>query len=797
MLWCTAAVSLGPAPVAPAVLTSPPLPLLPLLAPVVLSVTMAIVFRSPLALMMGVLGPLMVGGGWWESRRQARLRYASDCEEFERETLARGEAVAALQRSAVLEATRAHPSIEQWASHALWRGPRGSDPLVRVGHAVWNPPENHPLAQEGPISGMPAVVDSRAGLAFVGGEDARDLWRALLVQWRAHTTAGWTPRLEDLGENLPRDARGPSRIVWVATPAHVPGDCSVVVVHRSGRHAEVHTAEASPRLVVLDHLTQAQGIWALRRLAQEESSAPSSARVDTSRRDQLWMTLSEGGPAIDVVTEGPHAIVWGATGSGKSQTVVTLVKSLARAYTPQQLVCVVVDFKGGAGLRPLMDLPHTIGCVTDIGHTPSARALRGLRAEILRRERLLAECGVSECAMLGADVEFPRLLVVIDEVAWLLTNHPEWSEGLADVLARGRSLGVHVILSTQRVAGIISRAMMANISLRLCGRISDAGELAEWMPDAPVSLVTTMRHVRVGQVVIAGASQAATLVDVSPETAVVSDVEPSTWRMWVDELPPLSPWRPGEWALQECPDTQEHLPLQSPLDAGPILIVGDSGSGRTSAAKTLGSLAGTAVRAPSDPAGLWACLRAYGSSDTAIISDDCDVVVARAGAEGEGVILEAIQECTGPLLMVCGPSHRLTRQLSRLAPQTLVMSLSKPDDKNLWGATWRMTPGSALWRGKDSQILYPSPDIAPWRSTCTPSDSPVVFLSRDSTAAQWHEALAHHGHSDLVLRDLSHRDVRLESAGRLWIPALPTPEGFFWVWRGGEPLLANSADWPR
>jgi len=89
------------------------------------------------------------------------------------------------------------------------------------------------------------------------------------------------------------------------------------------------------------------------------------------------------------VREGPHAVVWGATGSGKSVTVTAMVARLAMRYPPERLVCVLIDFKGGAGLRVLERLPHTVGSITDMDGPSVARALTGLHAELLRREKIL------------------------------------------------------------------------------------------------------------------------------------------------------------------------------------------------------------------------------------------------------------------------------------------------------------------------------------------------------------------------------------------------------------------------
>lgn len=768
-----------------------------MIAPVVLALVMALIFRSSLALMMGALGPLMVLASWWESQRTVKRDYTRECEEFEVAVVEYRDSVALARRQLRDEATRAHPSVMQWAGNPLWRQPASADTMVRIGQTFWSPPPGHPLAAEGPVSDMPGLVDSTRGLALIAGEEGRDAWWALLVQWRAHTPAGWMPRLGVDLDELPREGRGISRIVWVHSPAEVPDECAVIVVYRAGGYAEVHTPEAPPWSVRMDEITHAQAVWALRAIRGESSQDRIDEAVDTSRRDQLWMRFSDREPALDLVAQGPHAIVWGATGSGKSQTVVSMVASLAQAYTPRQLVCVVIDFKGGAGLRPLMDLPHTIGCVTDIGQTPSDRALRGLRAEIVRREKFLAEHTVTECSALDASLEFPRLVVVIDEVAWLLTNHPEWSEGLEDVLARGRSLGVHVILSTQRLAGVMSRAMMANISVRVCGRVSDAGELADWMPDAPPSLVATMRHLPPGQVVVAGAIQAATLVEVAAEPRVIAPVSPSSWRVWVEPLPSTIAWQPGQWALRERVDTQEHTPVAHPGTDGSLVILGDVGSGRSHAAHALATRSGAALLAPRDPAGLFACLQSTSGTQTLVVVDDCDVIVHAAGQEGESFLLDCLQGHEGPLVLVCSPTHRVSRQLARLATKILVMSMGKPEDRDVWGATRRHTPGAGVWEGDDVQVLYPAPAPPVWRPRCVPGALSWRELNPGDDSARWQDALRAASSEDIVLAGLSHRDVRLNSGGALWLPPVPTSEDYLWVWRGGVPHLASSADWRR
>ncbi|QDW64183.1 FtsK/SpoIIIE domain-containing protein [Oerskovia sp. KBS0722] len=178
---------------------------------------------------------------------------------------------------------------------------------------------------------------------------------------------------------------------------------------------------------------------------------------------------------VDLVRDGPHALVAGTTGAGKSELLQSLVLALALTNSPRDLAIALVDFKGGAGFGACVGLPHVVGQVTDLEPGLAGRALAGLRAELRRREHALAEAGASDIDDLPRGT-LPRLVVVIDEFRALADDLPDFLPGLLRLASQGRSLGVHLVLATQRPAGAVTADMRANISLRLALRQIDPGD---------------------------------------------------------------------------------------------------------------------------------------------------------------------------------------------------------------------------------------------------------------------------------------------------------------------------------
>ncbi|GAA3859226.1 FtsK/SpoIIIE domain-containing protein [Streptomyces sedi] len=191
----------------------------------------------------------------------------------------------------------------------------------------------------------------------------------------------------------------------------------------------------------------------------------------------------DGTTYLDLVTDGPHGLIGGTTGAGKSELLQTMIASLAAVNRPDELTFVLIDYKGGSAFRECAELPHTLGMITDLDGHLVQRALASLDAELRRREQVLADVGVKDHreyqARRAREPELPplpRLLLVIDEFATLVRELVEFVPGLVSLAQRGRSLGLHLLLATQRPAGAVSNEIRANTNLRIALRVTDRTE---------------------------------------------------------------------------------------------------------------------------------------------------------------------------------------------------------------------------------------------------------------------------------------------------------------------------------
>ncbi|TWF77885.1 S-DNA-T family DNA segregation ATPase FtsK/SpoIIIE [Pseudonocardia hierapolitana] len=415
-----------------------------------------------------------------------------------------------------------------------------------------------------------------------------------------------------------------------------PGTAELVAralapVRRVG-DAPGHDVPSSIRLTELAGEPEAGEIRAAWGLLQDQTEVVIGADAD-------------GPVLVDIARDGPHALVAGISGSGKSDFLRTLIAGLARANPPTGLNFLFLDYKGGATFKDLDALPHVVGSVTNLDTRLAARALSSLRAELNRRQAQLAAAGAEDLADYRrralADPTlppFPRLVVVADELAELEEQLQSLVDGLVNVARIGRSLGVHLVLATQKAAGVVDGQIRANTDLRVCLRVKEIGDSqdvidtpdAAYLPNAhpgrallvrgggPPQLLQTARITAPRRSTPGNVRRAVALrwFDMTPPPAAeaskdelatdlnvlvdavraAADAEGLTppYRPWLPPLPPalaLDALPPTRFAiplgLWDRPQEQRQDVLEVPLGSGHLAIVGSGRSGRTTALRAV------------------------------------------------------------------------------------------------------------------------------------------------------------------------------------------------------------------
>ncbi|MFZ2501837.1 MAG: FtsK/SpoIIIE domain-containing protein [Nocardioides sp.] len=404
--------------------------------------------------------------------------------------------------------------------------------------------------------------------------------------------------------------------------------------------------------------------------------------------------------ALDLRAHGPHALVGGTTGAGKSEFLQSWVLGMAAAHSPKRVTFLLVDYKGGSAFANCVDLPHCVGLVTDLSPHLVRRALTSLRAELTYREHVLQKYKVKDLIELEKNAsaeQLPSLVIVVDEFAALVQEVPEFIDGVIDVAQRGRSLGLHLILATQRPSGVIKGSLRANTNLRVALRMADAddstdvvgdGLAASFDPAVPGRAVaktgpgrtTVFQSLYVGATTPEVASapeiaveelvfgQGALLIDPRPSTSVAAgiatDIErvaatislanrqielPSPRRPWLDVLAPVYNLallnQRTDAALvigvQDQPQTQSNRTVHFRPDVdGNLAVFGTGGTGKSTLLRTLAIAAAVTPR-----------------------SGPCDVYALDFGSRGLAM-LEGLPHVGA---VINGSDHeRLTRLLSWL-----------------------------------------------------------------------------------------------------------------------------------
>ena len=190
---------------------------------------------------------------------------------------------------------------------------------------------------------------------------------------------------------------------------------------------------------------------------------------------------------------GPHGLVAGTTGSGKSEILQTYILSLALSFSPDDIAFFIIDYKGGGMANLFNDLPHMAGQISNLSGGQVKRAMVSIKSENKRRQRVFNEHGVNNINLYTrlyknneASMPIPHMFIIIDEFAELKREEPDFMRELISVAQVGRSLGVHLILATQKPSGTVDDNIWSNSKFRLCLRVQDRQDSNDMLhkPDA-------------------------------------------------------------------------------------------------------------------------------------------------------------------------------------------------------------------------------------------------------------------------------------------------------------------------
>lgn len=277
------------------------------------------------------------------------------------------------------------------------------------------------------------------------------------------------------------------RVAVASRPGDGSRDAAVIHLDQPARVLR-SGADVTPEEFAVDTCDAATAGAFARRLSAVSAAAPRQDLVALLRqgsRQPLRVpigTSPDGGPVHLDLREpaagghGPHGLVIGATGSGKSELLRTLVTGLAIVHAPEELNLMMVDFKGGATFAGLAGLPHTAGLITNLADDLALvdRMHEALAGELTRRQEVLRAAGRSSAREL--DDGLPTLIVVVDEFTELLTARPGLAELFASIGRVGRSLGVHLLLASQRLDEGRIRGLESHLGFRIALRTFSAAE---------------------------------------------------------------------------------------------------------------------------------------------------------------------------------------------------------------------------------------------------------------------------------------------------------------------------------
>ncbi len=643
----------------------------------------------------------------------------------------------------------------------------------------------------------PIVVDARDGIGVTGPPVlAAAVARGLAVRLAARLSPSEAvleaPPGEAWAEQLPHAvtaavgdryvwSEGDETVVisWAEREGELPVGCGVRIATGAeggiaGDRVGEHARDARPDAMTVAEAAEVVCGWRARaaglglrppgaelpvrvRLADLLSPAP---HPNAPPADSRSLTApigrdAQGTVVLDLVAQGPHAVIAGTTGSGKSELLVSWILGMASGRSPNEVAFLLVDFKGGSAFAPLDVLPHVLATLSDLDARLTRRAIESLRAELLHRERVLASASARSIDELSAGT-LPRLVIVVDEYAAVVSASPELHDVFGDLAARGRSLGLHLILCTQRPAGVIRDAVLANATLRVSLRVTDRGDSLAMLGDDSASrlpaeprgrgILIAGEGPRMLQVAIAGPDDPARIAARSGDTGVRRPwCDPLPTVIALDDVPRVE--RGLAFGLLDLPAEQRQPPAAwDPDRHGHLLVIGAAGSGSTTALRTLAvsaARAGMPVQVvPAAPADAWQVLTRSAEEPgekSLLVIDDLDALVARFEADYRHEFLELLTavarggSAAGPRLAVA--AHRLSGPLTSIAGifgSRLLLRQTSRDEHVLAGGDPHgfdpdLPPGAGTWRGRALQVAQGNQAevLAAW-TVASPEPMPVI-----------------------------------------------------------------------
>ncbi len=732
-------------PAAPAPVPRAPLPVVSALAPVLGAVLLWVITGSVFALWFAALGPVLLAASALDARRGARRRLRRAARESAAAVAGVRTGVAARHEAERADRWAQHPDVAGFAGapEDIWRPvPGRPDALVvargdaasrlRVTGGDGGVAARDLQRSARRLEDAPITVPVESGVAVVGPPLlAAAVVRALVLQVCLTAPPGAVRLLEGAPrelQGLPHTTASSGRVLCApmdagalppsadipivrVDPGRPPPPRCAVVVTLTGIDSARLDHEGTSRDVRIEALSvgQAREIMALLRARNAAAAAPVEQatglaalleHAPPAALDRLPAPIGTtlGRPAVlDLVRDGPHAIVIGVTGAGKSELLTSWIVALCRSHGPDRVSFLLVDFKGGRTFDALLPLPQVTGVLTDLDDAAAARAVGSLRAEIRHRERALADAGARDVA----DVDIPRLVVVVDEYAALVAAHPALHDVFGDIAARGRALGIHLILASQRAAGVFRDAVLANAPLRISLRVTDAGDSRSVLGTDEAVLLSGSPDAR-GTALVRRASDAAphslrvALCDDATIARIAARTPgPRARRPWLPALPAVIPLdqvrAPGHIVLgiADQPDRQRQPAVHlAPGEPG-LVVLGRAGSGRTAIVRTVAAQCGATCVIPADPEAAWDATVALDAlrPGTAVLVDDADALLGRLPPEYATAVLERLEtvartgRARGVLLVLT--AQRLSGGLARLAeliPRRAILALATRAD---------------------------------------------------------------------------------------------------------------------